>query len=111
MSTPSCGPSTRPSPGEASKAGARRFPFCIPFAEPELGDATVQAETRARLRTVDLPVHVVFGDDDPICPWSQAEQWAAEIGGATLDRIAGAGHFVQIDAPEDVLAVIRAHVA
>jgi len=96
--------------GEASKAGARRFPFCIPFAEPELGDAALQAETRARLRTVGLPVHVAFGDDDPIFVWEWAERWAAEIEGATLDRIADAGHFVQTDAPDDVLAVIRAHV-
>ncbi len=95
---------------EASKAGARRFPFCIPFAEPELGDAALQAETRARLRTVGLPVHVAFGDADPIFTWEWAEQWADEIEGATLDRIEGAGHFVQIDAPDDVLAVIRAHV-
>ena len=28
-----------PFTGSASKAGARRFPVCIPFAEPELGDA------------------------------------------------------------------------
>jgi haloalkane dehalogenase len=95
---------------EAAKAGARRFPFCIPFAEPELGDADLQAETRARLRTVGLPVHVAFGDADPIFSWEWAEQWAAEIDGATLDRIVDAGHFLQIDAPGDVLAVIRAHV-
>ncbi len=96
---------------EASKAGARRFPVCIPFAEPELGDADLQARTRHRLRSPGLPVHLAFGDDDPIFPWSQAEQWAAEIDGATLDRIPGAGHFVQIDAPDDVLGVIRAHVS
>jgi haloalkane dehalogenase len=99
-----------PYTGEASKAGARRFPFCIPFAEPELGDAAVQADARERLRTVGLPVHVAFGDADPIFPWEWAEQWAAEIDGATLDRIGGAGHFVQIDAPDDLLAAIRARL-
>jgi haloalkane dehalogenase len=93
----------------ASKAGARRFPLCIPFGEPELGDADVQAAARVRLRTVPVPVHVAFADADPIFPWAWAEQWAEELG-ATLDRIEGAGHFLQIDAPDDVLAVIRTHV-
>ena len=99
-----------PFPDVTAKAGARRFPVCIPFGEPELGDATVQAEARAQLREATLPVHVAFADADPIFTWAWAEQWAAEIPGATLDRIEGAGHFVQIDAADDVLAVIRAHV-
>ena len=99
-----------PFPDAASKAGARRFPYCIPFGEPELGDAALQADTRARLRNVGIPVHVAFADDDPIFTWAWGEQWAAEIEGATLDRIAGAGHFVQADAPDDVLAVVRARV-
>jgi haloalkane dehalogenase len=96
--------------GEPSKAGARRFPFCIPFAEPVLGDAAVQAEARRRLRATTLPVHLLFGDADPIFPWAWAEQWAAEIPGATLAAIAGAGHFVQFDAAADCLAVIGAHL-
>lgn len=93
----------------ASKAGARRFPFCIPFAEPELGDGALQAEARVGLRTWDIPKHVAFGDADPIFTWEWAEQWAAELG-ATLDRIEGASHFVQVEAPDDCLAVIRKHV-
>jgi haloalkane dehalogenase len=95
-----------PFTGVESKAGARRFPFCIPFAEPELGDATLQAEVRAHLRTWPIPVHVVFGDADPVFPFESGERWAAEIEGATLDRIEGAGHFLQIDAPDDVLGVV-----
>ena len=99
-----------PFTGSDSKAGARRFPFCIPFAEPVLGDAALQAEVRARLRTWPVPVHVVFADDDPVFPFEQGERWAAEIAGATLDRIEGAGHFLQIDAPADVLAAVFRHL-
>jgi len=100
-----------PYPDAASKAGARRFPFCIPFGEPALGDADVQAAARAALRSWDAtPVHVAFGDEDVVFPWTWAERWAAEIPGAPLDRIEGAGHFVQIDAPADCLGIIRAHV-
>lgn len=95
-----------PFTGIISKAGARRFPVCIPFAEPELGGASLQAETRRRLRQTTVPVHLAFGDADPVFTWAWAEQWAAELPRATLDRIAGAGHFLPIDAPADVLAVI-----
>ncbi|MBK9178001.1 MAG: alpha/beta fold hydrolase [Acidimicrobiales bacterium] len=91
----------------AAKAGARRFPFCLPFAQPELGDARAQAAARAALqRWTAVPIHVAFGDADQVFTWAWAEQWAAELPGATLDRIEGAGHFVQIDAPDDCLAVI-----
>jgi haloalkane dehalogenase len=99
-----------PFTGAESKAGARRFPFCIPFAEPELGDAALQAAVRTRLRTWPIPVHVVFADEDPIFPFAWGERWAAEIAGATLDRIRAAGHFLQIDAPSDVLAAVFARL-
>ena len=63
------------------------------------------------MRSIDIPVHVAFGDADPIFTWAWAEQWAAEIPGATLDRIEQAGHFVQIDAAADVIAMISRHLA
>ena len=94
-----------------SKAGARRFPYCIPFAEPELGDADAQAKAREILRSFwPTPVHLAFGDADDVFPWEWAEQWAGEIPGATLDRIAGAGHFVQADAASDCLGVIARYL-
>lgn len=99
-----------PFPDAASKAGARRFPYCLPFAEPELGEADRQAKARAALRRWDVPMHVAFGDADPIFTWPWAEQWAAELD-ATLDRIPGASHFVQVEAPDDCLGVIRSRLA
>ena len=100
-----------PFTGAESKAGARRFPLCIPFGEPELGDAELQSHTRAALRSAELPVHIAFGDADPIFTWDWAQRWAGEIPGATLDRIEGAGHFVQIDAAHDVVAIITSRLA
>lgn len=99
-----------PYTGYASKAGARRFPVCIPFGEPELGDAVEQQQARIALRSVGIPVHIAFGDADPIFPWEWAEQWATEIPGATLDRIEQAGHFLQIDAGADVVSVIESRL-
>ena len=76
--------------------------------ELEVGDAPGRDEvlTAADVADGPIPVHVVFGDADPVFPFESGERWAAEIEGATLDRIEGAGHFLQIDAPDDVLGVV-----
>lgn len=94
---------------EASKAGARRFPFCIPFGEPELGEGARQAAARATLRDWDVPKHLIWGDADPIFTWDWGQQWAAELG-ATLDRIEGASHFLQLEAGADCVAAVRSHL-
>jgi haloalkane dehalogenase len=95
-----------PFPTSESKAGARRFPFCLPFAEPEAGGAAWQQRCYDQLPTLGLPVHFVWGDGDPIFPWDGAEAWSAGIPGSTLDRITDGGHFVQEDAPADCVAAV-----
>jgi haloalkane dehalogenase len=99
-----------PFAGPASKAGARRFPWCIPFAEPEAGGAAWQQRCYDQLLEWEGPVHLVWGDADQIFTWTWAETWAGAIPGATLDRIEGAGHFVQEDAPHDTVDAILARI-
>ena len=90
-----------------SKAGARAFPTMLPFEQPDRGGAGEQERCSDFLRAgTPWPVHLAFGDGDPVFTFDQGEAWAAEIPGATLDRIPTAGHFVQYDAPDDCLAVI-----
>ena len=92
----------------ASKAGARRFPFCIPFAEPEAGNAAEQARCFEALKRYPRPIHFVFGDADEVFPFSWAERWHDAVRGSTLDRVSGAGHFVQADAPGELVdAILR----
>lgn len=100
-----------PFPTAESKAGARRFPFCIPFGEPEAGGAAWQQRCYDQLPTLGLPVHFVWGDVDDIFTWSQAEDWHAQVPRSTLDAIAGAGHFVQEDAPADCVEAVLQHCA
>jgi haloalkane dehalogenase len=95
-----------PFAGAASKAGARRFPFCIPFAEPEAGNARDQQRCFDALLRYPHPVHFAFGDADEVFPFHWAERWHSLVPGSTLDRIAGAGHFVQEDASDDLADVI-----
>ena len=98
-----------PYDGERTKAGARRFPVCIPFGEPEAGNAADQQRCFDALPDLDLPVHIAFGDTDPIFVWDWAERWHSLLPGSTLDRIEGASHFVQEDATKDVVEVILRH--
>jgi haloalkane dehalogenase len=90
----------------ASKAGARRFPFCIPFAEPDAGNARDQQRCFDALPAYPHSLHFAFGDADDVFPFSWAERWHALVPGSTLDRIAGAGHFVQEDASDELAHVI-----
>lgn len=100
-----------PFTGVESKAGVRRFPWCLPCAEPEAGGAAWQQRCYEQLRRWDGPVHFVWGDADFIFTWDWATTWAATIPGATLDRIEDAAHFVQEDAPADCVAAILRRVA
>jgi haloalkane dehalogenase len=99
-----------PFPDARYKAGPRRFPWCLPFSRPIEGNAASQQRCFEALPGLGKPVHFVFGDADPIFTWDWAERWASLVPGATLDRIAGAGHFVQEDAPDDVAAVLLRHL-
>jgi len=81
-----------------AKAGARRFPWCIPFAEPEAGAAERQAQAFDALKNWSKPVNVIFGADDPIFTPAWGEKWAGMIPGATFDTVDRAGHFCQEDA-------------
>jgi haloalkane dehalogenase len=98
-----------PYDGAISKAGARRFPFCIPFGEPELGNAVDQQRCFDQLPTLGLPVHFGFGDADQIFTYEWSQRWAATIPGSTVDRIEGAGHFPQEDAPSDCVELVLRH--
>ncbi len=95
----------------AAKAGARRFPWCIPFAEPEAGAAGRQAQAFEALKRWPKPVHVIFGEDDPIFPPESGKAWAETIPGATFDAIERAGHFCQEDAGAEIVARLLDRVA
>ena len=100
-----------PFPDARYKAGARRFPWCLPFAEPQAGNAADQERCFHALPKLGKPTHFVWGDADPVFPFAWGEQWARAVPGATLDRIAGAGHFVQQDAPAELAEILLRRLA
>lgn len=95
----------------ASKAGTRRFPWCLPFAQPEAGGADWQQRAWDALPGFPGAVHLIWGDADPVFTWEWAQRWHAHLPGSTLDRIEGASHFVQEDAADDVVTTLLGHLA
>ncbi len=97
-----------PFPDMTFKAGIRRFPWCLPFAQPIEGNAADQQRCFEALKAWDKPAHFIFGDADAIFTYDWAQQWSSMIKGATLDRLAGAEHFLQQDAPDELVTAILA---
>lgn len=83
-----------PFEGKETQAGARRWPWMLPFMNPVEGGAARQAKAYAALATWGSPAHVIFGDSDAVFSVDWGKAFAAHIPGATFDSIAG-GHMVQ----------------
>ncbi len=63
-------------------------------------------EVEDRYRTLDLPTLILWGEKDAWIPVEQGERLAALIPNARLMRMPEAGHLVQEDAPEAVIAAL-----
>jgi len=50
----------------------------------------------------DPETSIIWGEQDPWYPPAVADAWAARLPGATVERIAGAGHWPWLDRPEVV---------
>ncbi len=91
-----------PFPTPESKTGVLMFPEQVP-TEPDHPSAKTMLEVREKLRSWDRPALVFFSDSDPIFSPRVAERMAELIPGAELQEpVAGAGHFLQEDAGEEV---------
>jgi len=63
-------------------------------------------EMGSLLGSVEVPVLVVWGEEDGWLDPSQAPRLREQIPGSELDLIRGVGHFVQEDAPEEVAKIL-----
>jgi haloalkane dehalogenase len=98
-----------PFPDESYKEGARQFPALVPVKP----DQASVAENRAAweiLGRFDKPVLTAFAEKDPVSKGGEKD-FIERIPGARGQPyciIAGAGHFIQEDAPEQLCALIDA---
>jgi haloalkane dehalogenase len=101
-----------PFPDERHLAGARRFPSLVPIL-PD--DSAVPDNRRAweHLRAFEKPFLTAFTDADPVTKGQDA-RFRAEVPGARGQphaTIAGAGHFVQEDAGEELARITLDFIA
>jgi pimeloyl-ACP methyl ester carboxylesterase len=67
-------------------------------------------DVMARLGEIRAPTLVVTGIEDRLTPRKYAEYLAKHIAGAQLALVPGAGHYVQLERPDDVSSALRAFV-
>lgn len=64
-------------------------------------------EIEGRYSTLDLPVAVIWGAEDTWIPVDRAHRLAGLIPGAELHVVPQAGHLIQLDAPEELTALLQ----
>jgi pimeloyl-ACP methyl ester carboxylesterase len=64
------------------------------------------AELEPLLDSIEVPVQIVWGEEDRWVDPAQADRLHGQIPGPRLKKVAGAGHFVQEDAPSEVVEVL-----
>jgi pimeloyl-ACP methyl ester carboxylesterase len=67
-------------------------------------DERYTAEFEPLLGKIEVPVLILWGEQDAWIPVETARRLQAAIPGAGLRTIADAGHFLQVDAPAEVAA-------
>jgi pimeloyl-ACP methyl ester carboxylesterase len=63
-------------------------------------------EIESRYGEIRCPVMILWGEEDTWIPVERGRELASRIPDATLRRIQGAGHLVQEDAPEAIVAAL-----
>jgi pimeloyl-ACP methyl ester carboxylesterase len=64
-----------------------------------------------RLHRVSAPTLIVWGNQDRLVPPVYADEFAQRLSDATIERLEGAGHFPQLEAPQATADVVRAFFA
>jgi haloalkane dehalogenase len=102
-----------PFPDGSYQASPKRFPLLIPMQPDNPGVPQAKA-TWACLETWQKPFLTVFGDQDPVAYKAGAQtMFQNRVPGAKGQPhvvLAGPGHFIQEDAPDELVAIIDSFV-
>ena len=69
------------------------------------GGQSVSAKDRLYL-TEAMPTLIMWGDDDPIIPVKHGYEAHLAMPGSRLEIVKGAGHFLQVEAPEEFTRIL-----
>ncbi|MDT0395729.1 MULTISPECIES: alpha/beta hydrolase [Streptomyces] len=100
-------PSRAPRPPAQSGAGSAAGPSpdiaaLAAYTGPSMTDPTLAG----RLKTLDLPVHVVWGASDGIVDVAHGRAFAEAIPLSHLTVLPAAGHLPQLETPEELLGAL-----
>lgn len=75
----------------------------------QLFDATFAFDAYAQGVTYEMPVYLISGSDDWVCPVDSVRDWAEDISApeVRLELIEGCGHNVQYSKPKEFAAKVR----
>jgi haloalkane dehalogenase len=101
-----------PFPDDAHMAGARRFPVLVPTS-PDDPAAADNKRAWEVLERFDRPFLTAFSDSDPITKGGEGvfQRRVPGAAGQPHATIAGAGHFLQEDAGEELAGVVAGFVS
>lgn len=96
-----------PFPDETYKAGARRFPALVPITPEHASVAENKAAWKV-LEAFERPVLTAFSDGDPVSKGGERvfQERVPGAKGQPHVTIAGGGHFLQEDKPEELVTLI-----
>jgi len=89
--------------GYRGETGQRAF-----YRQVAQADAKSIEEVQQRYAPLDYPVDLIWAEHDDRIPVSQGEILARHLGVDRLLRVADAGHAIQEDAPESIVAALLA---
>lgn len=95
-------------PAEVVDASMAMLRDVRPEASRRLVLAIASADLREMLPSITVPVLLIYGQEDQRTPAAVAAQLHAAIPGASLLLLPGAGHAVNVEAPEEFNAAARA---
>ena len=97
-----------PFPDERYKEGARQFPMLVPIT-PEHGSVAENKAAWAALEKFNKPVLTCFSDSDAVTKGGERKFIETVPGAADQPHviIAGAGHFLQEDKPDELVTLIE----
>jgi pimeloyl-ACP methyl ester carboxylesterase len=83
----------------------------MPVFREQIEMAIQRVDSRPRLATLEMPALVACGAEDQVCPPELSAEIADAIPGATLAIVAGAGHYLTLDQPDEVARLTREWLA
>ena len=78
----------------------------MPVFREQIEMAIQRVDSRPRLAAIDMPALIACGAEDQVSPPELSTEIAHAIPGATLAIVAGAGHYLTLDQPDEVARLV-----